>query len=263
MKVVTLGSGSKGNSTYIETDGAKILIDAGFTISELEKRLNLIGVEASNIDAIIITHEHSDHIKGVANFNKKYGTKIYAHSNLWGILEDKLGKIKLDEREEFFVDPFKINDLIIESFELPHDASYCVGFSLYNEGSKVSIATDLGYATKNIVEKLKNSNLLILEANHDISALRANTKYPSYLKRRILSNKGHLSNESAGQVLLELVNCGVQQVVLAHLSEQNNTPQIAFETVRDFLNKYGIIEGKHIFIDVAPQDKIGNIFNLK
>ena len=213
MRVVTLASGSKGNCTYVETAQAKILVDAGLTLKNLELRLSVIDVNPNNND--------------------------------------------------FFEDDFKINDLAISSFEVSHDVTHCVGFNLYNEGKKISIATDLGHTNSNIIDKLKNSTLVILEANHDVEALKANTKYPIYLKNRILSNRGHLSNLSASEVIAELVNYNVQQIVLAHLSEENNTPQMAYNTVKEFLARYEIIEGKNIFIDVAHQHKIGKIFNLK
>ena len=263
MKIVTLASGSKGNSTYLETEKVKILIDAGITIKELEKRLNILEINPSEIAAILVTHEHSDHIKGVFNFAKKYNTKIYVHNYLWSAIECKVTELNLSEQMVFFNDDFIIEDLKVVSFELPHDATYCVGYSFLNNGKKISIATDLGHTNPRIIEHLKNSTLLILESNHDESLLKQNPKYPIYLKNRILSSKGHLSNLSAAQTILELVNYNVQQVVLAHLSEENNAPEMAYNTIKEFLRSYGVEEGKHIFVDVATQHKVGNIFNLK
>jgi|AntRauTorcE11897_2_1112592.scaffolds.fasta_scaffold00001_482 phosphoribosyl 1,2-cyclic phosphodiesterase len=263
MKIVTLASGSKGNSTYIQTEQAKVLVDAGLTLKQLELRLSVIGVNPADIDAICITHEHSDHIKGVSFFARKYGTKIYAHNYLWQILGAKLKKINISEQVVFFSDDFFIKDLTVSSFELPHDSVYCVGYSFLNNGKKISIATDLGYTNDRILEKLKNSTLVILEANYDEHLLVKNPKYPIYLKNRITSNKGHLSNVNAAQVILQLMKYNVKQVVLAHLSEENNAPEMAYSTVKQFLLDQGVEEGKHIFVDVSTQHKIGNVFNLK
>lgn len=263
MKIVTLASGSKGNSTFLQTEKVNILIDAGLTLRELEQKLKSVHVEPASIHAILITHEHSDHIKGLSVFAKKYKTKIYAHNYLWQVLNDKLKDQALIEQIVFFSEDFTLFDLTVTSFELPHDATYCVGYSFLNDGKKISIATDLGHTNPRIIEQLKNSTLLILEANHDEGLLKQNPKYPFYLKNRILSSKGHLSNLAAAQTILQLINHNVQQVVLAHLSEENNAPEMAYNTVKDFLLTYGVEEGKHIFIDVATQHKVGNIFHLK
>lgn len=263
MKVVTLASGSKGNSTYLETDSVKILIDLGLSLKQIEQKLEVLQVNPSSIDAILLTHEHSDHIKGVAFFAKKYGAKIYAHNLLWEVLQNKLKDKAVANKIVLFSDDFIIGDLAISSFELPHDAVYCVGYSFINDGKKISIATDLGHTNSRIMEKLKNSTLVILEANHDEHLLRNNPKYPIYLKNRILSSKGHLSNITAAETILELASYNVKQIVLAHLSEENNAPEVAYNTIKKFLLEKGVEEGKHIFVDVATQNKIGNIFNLK
>jgi phosphoribosyl 1,2-cyclic phosphodiesterase len=262
MKLVTLASGSKGNCTYLETREAKILIDAGLTLKQIEVRLGQIEVDPSEVDAILLTHEHSDHIKGAGRFAKKHGAKIYAHNFLWQVLGKKLGE-GLTDYVDFFSDDFFIKDLTVSSFEVPHDSAYCVGYNFYFEGKKISIATDLGHTNPRIIERLKNSTIVILEANYDEKLLRQNPKYPVFLKNRISSSRGHLSNEKAGEVIAQLAGSNVKQVILAHLSEENNAPEMAFNTVKKFLLERGIEEGKHIFVDVAHQHKIGNIFKLK
>ena len=158
---------------------------------------------------------------------------------------------------------FKNAELEVNSFSLSLDSSTCFGYSFTNEGNKMSIATDLGFCPKSVVDNLKGSRLLILEANHDIETLNNNPNYPMYLKKRILSNKGHLNNFATSEVLKELVGCGLEQTVLAHLSEENNSPSLAFNSVKQELKKSGIIEGQHLFIDVASQTQIGNNFKLK
>ena len=231
MKVVTLASGSKGNCTYLETTEAKILIDAGITVKQIELRLNLIGVKPDEIDAILITHEHSDHIKGVGLFARKHKTDVYAHNYLFSVIQNKTG-LTTNEGLKFFESDFFIKDLTISSFEVPHDATHCVGYNFLNEGKKISIATDLGHTNSRIIEQLKDSTLVILEANYEEELLVANSKYPPYLKNRIRGSRGHLSNLQAVDVIAELVNYNVKQIVLAHLSEENNAPEVAFNSIK-------------------------------
>jgi phosphoribosyl 1,2-cyclic phosphodiesterase len=263
MKVVTLASGSKGNCTLIQTEKSNILVDAGIKITEIESRLIKLGIDPSLIDAIIITHEHIDHIKSVGLFARKYGCKVYAHNLEWQVLEDKIGYIKPEQQKDFFGTDFYINDLTVSSFELSHDCNLCLGYSFFNCGNKVSIATDLGIVTPLVIKALKDSSLVILEANHDEKLLLNNSHYSYALKNRILSNKGHLSNITSGEAIAQLVGGQLQQVVLAHLSEENNSPSLAYNTIKTELLKKGIIEGENVFIDVSTQHKIGNIFNLK
>lgn len=263
MRVITLASGSKGNCTLIETDKLKVLLDAGLSIRELEKRLLQAGVHPKDINAIFVSHEHSDHIKGIPAFSKKYGTKVIANIHEWQVLENKL--IGVDDKNKIYFENnnFKVADLEVDAFSLSHDSSTCFGYSFTNNGTKASIATDLGFCPTSVVEKLKNSKLLILEANHDIELLNNNPNYPMYLKKRILSNKGHLNNNATSEVIKKLVGSGLEQVVLAHLSEENNSPSLAYTSVKQDLHKSGIIEGTHVFLDVASQNCIGNNFKLK
>ena len=262
MKIVTLGSGSKGNCTLVSTDVVTILIDAGLPIFEIESKLISLGISPSNVDAILITHEHSDHIKSVDRFSKKYGTKVYAHKLEWPALEQKLKMVLPENKFVFDDNDFFVGDLTISNFKLSHDSAYCVGYSIYNQGAKFSIATDLGFCPQNVIEKLKGSNIVLLEANHDENLLANNPRYTIALKRRILSNKGHLSNKSSADVISQLVG-GTHQIILAHLSEENNTPALAYSQIKTFLAQKGIIEGKNIFIDVATQHQMGNIFEIK
>lgn len=261
MKIVTLGSGSKGNCTLIASDSTYILIDAGLPLGEIEAKLISLGVNPQKINGILITHEHSDHIKSVGLFSKKYKTPVFAHVLEWKILRTKLD-ICEDLQGQFGDSDFYIGDLTISNFKLSHDANLCVGYSVYNNGAKFSIATDLGCCPPEIIEKLKGSNIVILEANHDETLLANNPKYPVLLKRRILSSKGHLSNKTTAEVISQLVG-GTNQIILGHLSEENNNPNLAYNSIKTFLAQKGIIEGKNIFIDVATQHKMGNIFEIK
>lgn len=263
MRVCTLASSSKGNSTLIYTSNGAILVDIGITLCEIERKLEKLRIEPSFISAILITHEHSDHIKGVGAFSRKYGTKIYCHIDASNSLRGKLGKVK-DENFICFSDfPFDILDFTIQAFKIPHDVPCCVGYNIFWNNKKVSILTDLGYADESIVSYLYNSKIVILEANHDEKKLIANPKYSFMLKQRILGKQGHLSNIACAKIICELAMNNVTQVLLAHLSEENNTPQLSFNTVCDYLLASGIEPGVNIKIDVAGANTMGPIFHIK
>lgn len=262
MKIVTLGSGSKGNCTLVASEKTKILIDAGLPIIDIEQKLTSLNVLPEEIAGILITHEHSDHIKSVGKLSKKYHIPVFAHIQEWASLNQKTNDIFPQLQKQFDDNDFYIGDLTISSFKLSHDANMCLGYSVFNNGAKFSIATDLGICPKDIIEKLKGSNIVILEANHDQNLLANNPKYPAILKRRILSSKGHLSNIASAEVISQLVG-GTNQVILGHLSEENNSPSLAYNTIKNYLAQKGIIEGKNIFIDVATQHRMSNIFEIK
>ena len=211
MKIVNLGSGSKGNCTLVCGEKTKVLIDCGLPILSVEKELEYLGILPTEISAILITHEHSDHIKSIEKFCKKYGTKIYAHKDEWQTLMQKMVVLS-DQKFAFDDNDFFVGVLTISSFKLSHDANLCLGYSVYSQNAKFSIATDLGYCPKNVVEKLKGSDIVLLEANHDENLLLNNQKYPVVLKNRILSKKGHLSNIASAQVIEQLVG-GTKQIV--------------------------------------------------
>lgn len=263
MRTVNLSSGSKGNCTYIESSQARILIDDGLSYINLKQRLTQIGVDPSSIDAILLTHEHTDHLGGINSFLKKNkNTKVYIPAFakdfcISGIMELPQTQIVWFSTSDFF-----IKDITISCFVLPHDSKFCVGYSLYFSQRKISIATDLGYISDDVINCLAGSNILYLESNHDEHLLMKNPKYPMKTKKRILSNKGHLSNNACAHALAKLVPSGVVQVVLSHLSEENNTPNLAYSTIKSILKDYGIVEGKNVFVDVAYQYKVGTIFNL-
>lgn len=249
MRVFNLSSGSDGNATYIETENARILVDDGISCSETLKRLALIGVKGEDIDAIVVTHEHSDHIKGLDVFSKRFNTPIYAHNDVWDGLYKKLSKVK-EENMRIFTGDFDIKDLIISPVEIPHDVK-CFGYSIQNENSKVSLLTDLGHTNDKILNSVQGSQLVYLEANHDLSMLRNCEKYPLSLRMRIAGKNGHLSNDASADFAEKLVKTGTKQIVLSHLSRENNTPELAFTYISNKLEEKGIIEGKNVRIDVA------------
>ena len=262
MRAVNLSSGSDGNLTYIETDSAKILVDIGLSCKETEKRLALLGVSGNQIDAILITHEHSDHIKGLDVFASKFNTNVYAHLDGWDAINSKIFKLKSTQKWSFSESPFKIKDLTISAFKLPHDSKCCVGFTLECGTSKISIATDLGKIDQNVLSKISGSQLVYLEANHNIEMLKANPNYSALLKSRILGPRGHLSNFDCAKAIAHLTQTGTRQIVLSHLSRENNKPEVAYQDVCSYLSSVGITEGVNIKIDIATIEP-GKIFRIK
>lgn len=247
MRVCNFSSGSEGNLTYIETESAKILVDIGLSCKETETRLSYMHINPAEIDAILITHEHSDHIKGLDVFCNKYGTKVYVHKDGFVPLKNKMKhslNYQIFEDESFF-----INDMQILGVEVPHDVKRCSGYVIWQNEKKISIFTDLGHTTSEMLKNLYNSNLVFLEANHNPDKLRENPHYPIYLKQRILGNNGHLSNHDCAVAIKNLVENGCHRVVLSHISKENNTPEMALGEVKNYLADNGIIEGEQVIID--------------
>ncbi len=262
MRICNLGSGSRGNVTYIESNEAKILVDCGLSAREIEFRLFTIGINADEIDAIFITHEHNDHINGLKQFVKKHKCDVFMHYlNLEAVLEKQ--DIDRVRANCFKLEDFLFKDVLVCPFELSHDSVYCVGYAFCSDGQKVSIATDTGFMPSDAIDKMMDSDVIYIESNHNELLLLKNESYTAYLKKRILSSRGHLSNIDCAEAIYKLAQGCTYQFVLSHLSEKNNTPRIAFEEVASRLSKLGIVEGKDIFIDIANQDKVGTMFEIK
>lgn len=224
MKFCVLTSGSKANCSFIDTGSSRILIDCGLSCKQLEIRLSSIGIDPSSIDAVLITHEHSDHIHGVPTFSKKYKIPVFANH----LTSKQIQKCHHIESFQNGVD-FWVNSARITPFSITHDAVDPVGYCIHEKGLKFSQATDLGRVTLLVSEHLKDSNFLVLESNHDQDLLRE-CDYPWELKTRISSSYGHLSNDDSAMLLSELVHSDLQHVVLGHLSEHSNTPSVALST---------------------------------
>ena len=237
MRVCLLASGSKGNSVFIETEESRILIDAGLSAREIEKRLAAVAVEAADIDAIFITHEHTDHVRGVIPFSNRFKTPVFVHHQTREVVPDAK---RLKVYSEFDSgSPVEFKDMVITPFPVAHDAMAPVGFSIETMRGKIGVATDLGIATRLVAEQLKNSRILVLESNHDEEMLR-DGPYPWELKQRIRSRHGHLSNNASAELLTTLLWENLEAVFLAHLSEQNNHPGLAEEAARQVLKKNGL-----------------------
>ncbi|MCT4508232.1 MAG: MBL fold metallo-hydrolase [Tepidibacter sp.] len=257
----SVASGSCGNCHYVEYRDTKILIDAGLSGKKIEENLRKLDKNLENTSGILITHEHTDHIKGAGILSRRYNIPIYANKNTWNCMVDKLGKLKDDNIKFFDNDiPFIIGDINIKAFPIHHDAVDPVGYTLDNGGNtKISIATDLGHVCDNIKNNLFDSKLVVLESNHDVEMLKMGS-YPYYLKQRVMSSKGHLSNEDAGKFCIELVKRGTQKILLAHLSKENNFPELAFETVKGVLREKNILVGKNLELEVLRRGTISNLY---
>jgi len=232
MKVCLLGSGSRGNAILVESGQTRILIDAGFSAREICRRLELVGVAPESIDALLITHEHSDHIRGLGPLSRRFRMPVYIHSNVVGVLADTGVPQQVCEFDEGC--GFEIGELSVQPVPLTHDAQSPVGFVVDSAAGKLGVATDLGIATRLVADRLRGCQSLVLESNHDEELLR-DGPYPWKLKQRVRSKHGHLSNRDSGELLRQLLWPGLEAVLLAHLSETNNHPDLARSIAADII----------------------------
>lgn len=253
MRVCVLSSGSKGNCTYVETKNHKILIDIGTSSLYIEKSLKSINIDPKDIDIVLITHCHIDHISGLKVFTKKYNPLVYISDKI--LKESKLIIENVVSSEEVIVN----EDISIKSIRLSHDVEDIKGYIIEEEKSSMVYITDTGYINQKYFEKLTNKSLYVFESNHDVEKLMNNPKYPHSTKIRILSDKGHLSNKDSSYYMSKLIGDNTKYVILAHLSEQNNTEELAINSLLDILNN----KNKEIpQICVAKQNIPTNIFEI-
>lgn len=234
MQFLSIASGSSGNCLYAGNDNNSVLIDAGISKKKIVGGLETINVNPENIDGILITHEHSDHIKGLGVMLRAYNTKVYATQETFDEILRSSGIGKVDTSLFNCVVPDKdimIGSLKVHPFSISHDAANPICYTISDSSGKIGIATDLGYYDDYVVDNLMDSQILLLEANHDINMLQVGI-YPYKLKQRILGNMGHLSNENSGRLICRLLDGGLKHVFLGHLSKENNYPQLAYETVK-------------------------------
>ena len=262
IKFCSLFSGSSGNSIFIGCGSTKILIDAGLSAKKVMESLAMIGEKPSDINALLISHEHSDHIRGAGIISRKFNIPIYANENTWETMEPFLGPVDTKNKAFFNTgEEFGIGDLLIKAFHIPHDASEPVGFSFFAEGKKITVATDIGHVNMELLKNLEDSELLLLESNHDVEMLKVGP-YPWHLKKRIAGDNGHLSNEAAGEVVAHMAEKGTKMFLLGHLSQQNNFPELAYQTVYNALCLKSIQPGIDIMLDIALRDRVGKIIEL-
>ncbi len=257
MRLSVLASGSSGNACYIESDNASVLVDAGLSGREIERRLECIDRSAANLDAIVVTHEHSDHIKGAGILSRRYDLPLYINQKTLDSGLKILGKLPRTEILQTG-ETIKIKDINVETFTKCHDAADPVGLVLSRNGTRIGVITDLGKSTRLVEDRLRGCQALVIEFNHDPEMLE-NGPYPLHLKQRIKGNDGHLSNEQAGDLIKTVSNNNLKKVVLAHMSEQNNHPDIARNQVTDVLHDCGL-DQTDVFISL--QDEPGPLIDL-
>lgn len=254
MRVCQLASGSKGNSLYIESEEGRLLIDAGLSAKELAKRLEGIGASPSELNALLVTHEHGDHCRGLGPMARRYDLPVYIHHETVKALP-RLGKVAdLYSFEQGA--SFSIGDIKVETFPLTHDAHPTVGFTIESREGKVGVVTDLGIATRLVQERLRDCRVLVLESNHDEELLR-DGPYPWHLKQRISSNHGHLSNRASAELLEGLLWEGLEAVFLVHLSEENNCPNLVEESARRVLQGQSLCSPQLI---IGTQHQVSECF---
>lgn len=248
MRFSVLASGSTGNAIYVENDQHSFLVDVGLSGKKMEQLFSKIGREMKNLSGILVTHEHSDHIKGLGVVARKYNLPIYANEKTWRAMEGQIGNISNDQRFIFPMETVQsFGSLDIESFAVSHDAIDPMFYVFHENGRKLVIITDTGYVSDRMKGIIRGADSFVFESNHDISMLQMG-KYPWSIKRRILSDVGHVSNEDAAVAISEVVFEKPTQVYLSHLSKENNMKELARMTVKQTLETYGIIEGEFLHL---------------
>ena len=247
----TLFSGSGGNCTYITSGKTEILIDAGKSCLAIEQALNRLGTSLSHISDIFVTHEHSDHICGLEVISKKYNIPVHlAYPSYDKAVRDGTYLKRSALRHDVLFEK-RIGDVTVKSFEIPHDSAQNLGYIISDGESTLGTATDMGHITEGVAFKLKECDFVILEANHDVNMLKKGP-YPEYLKKRILSKNGHLSNKNASLLSCFLAESGVKHLTLAHLSKENNTPELALSTVMSALEHNGLSLDVSVAMECEP-----------
>lgn len=259
MRVSVLASGSKGNCICISDCGNTVMIDDGLSYKELLNRAKAADLDIGSIKAVLITHEHIDHIKGLGVFSRACGVEVYAPDACYSTFKGKVGDICYAGGNPCYENGFDIGNFSIKPFRTPHDSVYSVGYKVSSEGKSVSVVTDLGIMTDGIFKIVAGSDMVILESNHDTQMLKTGS-YPMSLKRRILGTSGHLSNEVAADSVRQLRERGTQRFMLAHLSEDNNLPVLAYNESHEALHSIGA--DKDTLLCVAKQRQISDIIDL-
>lgn len=257
MDILSLRSGSRGNASLVSGDNTKLLVDCGVSGKSVTSALADVDVYPEDISAIAVTHEHIDHIAGIGVMMRRYHIPVWANAATWTAMESQVGKIDKSLVNIFDNDSsFEIGEIGVKPFSIPHDAADPVGYSFMCGDEKVAVATDIGELKKDLFEAIRGSKTVLLESNHDVNMLEIG-KYPPQLKHRIRGKLGHLSNDDAGRAAEFLVRLGTERIILGHLSEENNYPELARQTVICVLNDAGIKCGRDVLLGVAlPQQTV-------
>jgi phosphoribosyl 1,2-cyclic phosphodiesterase len=262
MEICVLYSGSSGNSLLVRSEDAAVLVDAGLSGKAIVSALDEAGTDPRELDGILITHEHIDHIKGAGIISRRFDLPIYTNCATWETAESLLGRIA--EENKKYLEPgdcLELGSLKIEPFSVSHDAADPVGFSFTEGEFRFGMATDLGCPTEVVKKNLVNADCILLEANHDVEMLQVGS-YPWSVKKRISSEYGHLSNDAAGCFLSELIGGKTEHVFLGHLSRENNFPELAYLTVANLLLEAGIRPKDHLDLTVTYRDRVSKPIKL-
>ncbi len=259
MKVSILGSGSAGNSIFIEIDNFKLLIDAGFSGKRISQKLADIGESMEDIEAILITHEHTDHVKGAGVLSRKHGIPIFISRESYEVCSSKLGKIASDKLIFLDEPDFLLGETVeVKHFDVMHDAEKTVGYTLKNSrGHKIAVSTDIGYVTNIVRENFKGANIVVLECNYDYQMLME-CSYPWDLKARVKGRNGHLSNNDAAKFIRDLYHPELKKVFLVHVSQDSNTYDLAYKTVKEELDRSRI----DVDLELVKQEEVSSLFEL-
>ena len=249
-----LASGSTGNAIYVEADGQSFIVDAGLSGKQMEALIKQIDRSLGNLSGILVTHEHSDHIKGVGIVDRKYGLPVYANEKTWQAMNGLIGEVPLDQKFTFDMETVKsFGSLDIESFGVSHDAAEPMFYIFHHEGKKLALITDTGYVSDRMKGIIKNADAFVFESNHDVQMLRMG-RYPWNIKRRILGDFGHVSNEDAALAMSEVAGDNTKSIYLAHLSQDNNIKDLARMSVSQTLESRGILVGEQFSLyDTDPK----------
>jgi phosphoribosyl 1,2-cyclic phosphodiesterase len=254
MQLCVLGSSSDGNATVVWNENTGILIDAGFSAREVERRLGIIGLMPSKLDGIVLSHEHSDHTRGAGVLSRRFCLPVYANSTTFDLSRD-LGSVwerrYFNSNKEFEIGDFRISPIVV-----PHDASEPNAFVIRNNGKKVTIATDMGIYTPLFIEQVYNSDVIVMESNYDKNMLVSGA-YPPLLKSRIMSDYGHMSNNAAAETLKQIIGESTKHVLLAHLSKNNNEPDLAISVINEHLRGF-----KRVDVDLTFPNRCSKVIRL-
>lgn len=259
MRFCSLFSGSSGNCNYIGTENTSILVDAGLSGKRIQGEMAKIEADPKAIDGIFVTHEHSDHIQGVGVLSRRFDLPVYASKSTWDAMISKLGKIKEENIRYIEADKaVNIKDLSITPFNISHDAVEPFGFNITDGRKKISLLTDTGCINNYIKDRVLDFDLMLLETNHDVELLKVGS-YPWSLKRRVMGEYGHLSNETAGEFLIDVMRGEGECVYLGHLSQENNFPELAKRTVSNILLENKIELNREIILEMTHRDRCSSI----
>ena len=262
LRFAPLFSGSSGNAIYVGCDDAHILVDAGISGTRVAQALEGIGVAPGSLSGILVTHEHVDHIRGIGVLSRKYDIPIYATEGTWAAMFSKIGAVS--DKNRCFIEPeinFFLGPVEIMAFSTPHDAADSVGYAFELDQTRFALATDIGCVRDSWLKHVVGADAVLLESNYDPDMLKAGP-YPYDLKKRILSRRGHLSNDDAGATAAQLIKAGARQIVLGHLSKENNFPELALKSAEVALMTEGIEVGADADVRVALRDSTTGIFSV-